>query len=95
MYELVSSASNSALAAFTLKAHPYTDCAYRRICGFQIGSEWRLVVSFENKAEFDMNKGAFSELYRVPPLSTDMKPTTLLVVRPGVLCVNSDMQNPD
>ena len=94
-YELECSAANSAGASFTLKAHQLPS-AYFCICGFRVRNEWRLAVSFWDGSvrAFSLNGGAFSEVCRLPPLSTVGR-FEILAVRPGALCLHSACQNPE
>ena len=100
LYELESSESNSAATAFTLKAHQLpgvNNCAYRNICGFRIGSGWRLAIAFDDNSvrAFAMIGGTLSEVCRLPSLPIGLQPHEILAVRPGVLCVHCEKQNPD
>ena len=100
LYELESSESNSAAASFTLKTHQLpgvNNCAYRSICGFRIGSGWRLAIAFDDNSvrAFAMIEGTLSEVCRLPSLPAGLQPHEILAVRPGVLCVHCEKQNPD
>ena len=94
-YELECSAANSAGASFTLKAHQLPS-TYNCICGFRVRDEWHLAAAFQDGSvrAFALNGGAFSEVCRLPPLSS-VVPGEILAVRPGALCLLSASQNPD
>lgn len=76
---------------------PHTDCTYQCICGFRVGSEWRLAVSFDDDSvrTFALNGGALSEVCRLSPLPNRLMPYEILAVRPGALCIRFAEQNAD
>ena len=92
VYELEPNASAD---AFTLKAYQLPG-AYRYFCGFRVGSEWRLAVSFEDDSArvFTLTGGALSEVCRLPPFGSGQSVGEILSLRPGALCVCSHKKNP-